>query len=303
MKKILSCLCALTVCVAMLSACGTRESTTQTGTASNSETTSSAEVESEATASEADTESTTEETEAEEEINYQKKRVVTYPVDGESYVSHEYEYGDDGYYKEIRYNSDGNISFFNEYKSDILVNYTMYYNGFVKSVTEYDESKINYITKMSQYYDDSQELMDDMFWDYQFNEDQTEALVTSTMVYYNWADTGEMYEPDPSYYIYKCEYDEDGHIIHKYNYDEELDQISSEYYYEYDDNGNIVMENTLNIFIATYEYDDNNLIHYNSSSSNSSSDTYYDYDEYGRQIGWTEYDADGNEKSHSVVEY
>lgn len=29
----------------------------------------------------------------------------------------------------------------------------------------------------------------------------------------------------------------------------------------------------------------------------------YEYDEYNRQIGWTNYDTDGNKKSHAVVEY
>lgn len=300
MKKTLLCICALSVCVAMLSACGTQEDTAQGETTLSSETTAS--VAETSAVTEADTESTTEETEPEPEISYQKKRAITYPADSDSYIAEEYEYGDDGYYKETHYNSDGNISYCEEYKNDIMIKNTSYYNGILNSITEYDESRINYIIKIS-YYNDNEELRDEMFWDYQFNEDQTEALVTSTSIQYN-QDTGESSEFGPFYYKYIYEYDEAGYIIHEYHYNEELDQISSEEYYEYDDNGNNTMYNFANLSFFTYEYDNNNnLIHYNYSSNNNSSDTYYDYDEYGRQIGWTVYDADGNETSHSVVEY
>ena len=304
MKKILSCICALSVCGAMLSACGTQESTTQTGTVSNSETTSSTENVSETIAAEADTESTTEETEAAEEINYQKKRVIYYPVDGDSYVFREYEYGDGNYINETVYDSVGNISRLNEYKNDILVKITSYSDGVIRTIEELDESEINYLTKMLQY-NENQELVGETFWDYQFNDDRTEALETCTTIFYN-PDTGERDEYEPQYCTHTYEYDATGHLIHTYYYDEISDYTSVGEYYEYDDNENRIMYNFADAAIYTYEYDENNNLiyeHYDNVTYGYSNDTYYDYDEYGRQIGWTVYDADGNEKSHSVVEY
>ena len=96
-------------------------------------------------------------------------------------------------------------------------------------------------------------------------------------------------------------------MIHEYDYYADSDSIYSEYFYEYDDNGNCITKKS-GYDTQTYEYDDNNNLiyeHYDYSYGDYGFgyEISYDYDEYGRQIGWTDYDTDGNETSHSVVEY
>ena len=345
------------MCAAMLSACVTKEDTAQAENTSNAETTASAEETSETSdANKADQKSTTEEAEPEPEINYQKKRVVTYPAEGSSYVSIEYEYGDNDYYKETNYLNDGTVTSYIEYEYgddgyskvteriiDLLI-CTEYKNNIkIKEtecnavdlaagrIKEYDESELNYVIKSSYFDNREQEVFSDNYkeykstestHDYKFNDDFTEAVVTitTTSAFKNLDEIDEVVVT----YIQKYEYDELGRVIHEWGYyTHSSEDIFGEYYYTYDNNGNrlITMDGILsktyeydehgNMIMEkndystkTYEYDDNNnLIHYNYSSDKSSSDTYYDYDEYGRQIGWTEYDEDGNETSHSVVEY
>lgn len=280
MKKLLSCIGAWIMCAAMLSGCGSKENTIQTGNASDAETTAS----------------------MEEEISYQKKRVVYYPIDGESYIREDYEYYDGGYYKNV-YFDDGTLFGCTEYKNDIMIKSTTYgKDGLIFSVSEYDESEFNNMIKNSSY--DNERLSFEFIYDYQFNDDRTEALETVTTIFYD-PDTGEKIEGselDIDFkYIQKYEYDEAGRIIHECEYNKDTGSVTYEYYYEYDDNGNEILQKSEDAII-TSEYDNsNNLIHMHNSNGNR--DIYYDYDEYGRQIGWTFYDADGNETSHCVVEY
>lgn len=306
MKKTIFSICSLIICAAMLSGCGAEKSNGKTEVTSNPETTASTENASETTSltSEIISETTVEETEAEEQINYQKKRVITCPADGDSYVSYEYEYIDDNNYKETSLYSDGNIGSISEYKNDFLVKYTLYRDGRIVFINENDESELNYLIQQS-FYDDNQELSSDSFYDYQFNNDRTEALATVKGTYYNYADTGEKKELEDVYIVYKYEYDEAGHIVHKYSYAKDNPENISETYYEYDTNGNMISETLGDIRIYKYEYEDNNLIHSYSIRTEDTTkheyDYYYDYDEYGRQIGWTYEDENGVSKS--VVEY
>lgn len=301
MRKKFFSICAFILCTAMLSSCNANESGSKTETVSNSETTISAENTSATVSStnEPVLETTVEETEVEEQINYQKKRVITYPADGGSYVSKEYEYEDDCCYKETSYNSDGSLYGRYEYKNDIIIKSELYYNGFIKSSTEYDGTKMENIVKISQY-NDNQELIYDMIFDYQFNDDFTEALETTSTIYYETDFTSE-----PQTYVHKYEYEAESRIIHKYNYlIDEPDSMFGEQYYEYDDNGNMTKETFESLYSYTREYDDNGNMTKETYETNSSYRiSIYEYDEYGRQIGWTEYDADGNETSHTVVEY
>ena len=302
MRKNFFGICAFILCAAMLSGCNANESGSKTETVSNSETTVSAENTSATVSSTSEpvSETTVEETEAEEQINYQKKRVITYPADGDSYVSKEYEYEDDCCYKETSYNSDGSLYERYEYKNNIIIKTDGYYTGKLTS-TEYDGTKMENIIKISQY-NENQELTCDFIYDYQFNDDFTEAVVNNSTVYYN-----SDIEGVPITDIHKYEYDEKGRIIHKYYYSiDDSDATYGERYYEYDDNGNMTKETFGDLYIYTYEYDDNdNLIHrYCTSQTDETKhdyDYYYDYDEYGRQIGWTYEDENGTSKS--VVEY
>lgn len=286
MRKFLSCVFTFSICVAMLSACGTQEDTAQAEAILNSETTAA-------------------ETESEPEINYQKKRLVYYPADGDSYVAEEYEYNNDGYNKKM-YFSNGILFSYIEYKDDIMIKSTDYdKDGSIFIVSEYDESEFNNTIKIS-FYDDNQKISSENLYDYEFNDDRTEAVETMTMILYD-SDTGEKMEGiglDIKFtYIQKYDYDESGRIIYKYEYNKDTETVMYEYYYEYDDNGNEILRKDEDSVI-TSEYDENNnLIHRHYSRNSGDSDVYYDYDEYGRQIGWTVYDENGNETSHSVVEY
>lgn len=359
-KKIFS-ICAFILCTAMLSGCNANESGSKTETVSNSETTVSAENASETTQTEVDTETTTEETEPEVEISYQKIREITYPADGDSYVSKEYEYGDNNYYKETAYLYDGtiltyteqeygndgyykvtNYNYFGhrttctEYKNGIKIKETEYLGEDLAAgyIYEYDESELNYITKSSHFDNREQEVIQDNYeeykssesiHDYQFNDDRTEAIVTITTT--STFKNSDRIDKVVVTYIQKYEYDELGRVIHEWGYYTTSEGIDDEYYYtydntgnrlitkkggfsttiyEYDDNGNMTMEKD-DYALITCEYDDSNNLTYKheeyGSSESSIYDTYYEYDEYGRQIGYTNYDVNGNETSHTVVEY
>lgn len=363
MRKIIFGICAFILCTAMLSGCNANESGSKTETVSNSETTVSAENTSATVSSTSEpvSETTVEETEAEEQINYQKKRVITYPAEGDSYVSIEYEYGDNDYYKETEYLNDGTILNYTEYEYEDdgyykvtdysyygnMLTCTEYKNGIKIKKTdylgedlaagyiyEYDESELNYITKNSHFDNREQEVIRDNYkeyassdsvHDYQFNDDRTEAVVTITTT--STFKNSDEIDKAVVTYIQKYEYDELGRVIHEWGYYTHSEGIDNEYYYtydnngnrlitmdgilattyEYDDNGNMTTEKSEHSLI-TYEYDDNNNLtykheEYTYTSFESSYDTYYEYDEYGRQTGWTVYDADENETSHAVVEY
>lgn len=363
MRKIIFGICAFALCTAMLSGCNATESNGNTETVSNSETTISAKNTSAtiSSTSEPVSETTVEETEAEVQVSYQKIREITYPAESDSYVSKEYEYGNNGYYKETEYLSDGttsayieyeygddgyyktmNYSYYGnmltctEYKNDIKIKKTEYLGEDLAAgnIYEYDESELNYITKSSHFDNREQKVIRDNYkeyrssesiYNYQFNDNRTEAVatITTTSTFKNSDEIDEAVVT----YIQKYEYDELGRVIHEWGYYTHSEVIQDEYYYtyddngnrlitmdvilattyEYDDNGNMTMEKSEHSLI-TYEYDDNNnLIYkhedYNYTSFKNSYDSYYEYDEYGRQIGWTVYDADGNETSHTVVEY
>ena len=264
MRKIFFGICAVILCAAMLSGCNTNESGSKTEPVSNSETTISAENASE---------TTTEDTEPKVQISYRKIREINYPSEGDSYVSKKYEYEDDCCYKETIYRHNGNLAACFEYKNNIIVKAEFDSIGFS---TEYDGTKMENIIKTTNY--NGNQKKDETVYDYQFNDDFTEAYVTASSILYYETD----YTPEPLTYVYKYEYDEKGNIIHKYYYNaNDPDTMYDDIYYEYDDNGNITKEK--NIYTSFY--------------------VIYEYDEYNRQIGWTNYDTDGNETSHAVVEY
>lgn len=265
-------ICAFILCTAMLSGCNANESGSKTEPVSNSETTISAENASETTQTEVDTETTTEETEPKVQISYRKIREINYPSEGDSYVAKKYEYKDDCCYKETIYRPNGNLAACFEYKNNIIVKAEFDSIGLS---TEYDGTKMENIIKITNYKGDQKK--DETVYDYQFNDDFTEAYVTASSILYYETD----YNPEPLTYVFKYEYDEKGNIIHKYNYHtNDPDTIYNDIYYEYDDNGNITKKKNIDTSYVIYEYD-----------------------EYNRQIGWTDYDADGNETSHAVVEY
>lgn len=263
MRKNFFGICAFILCISMLSGCNANESGSKTETVS-------AENASETTQTEVDTETTTEETEPKVQISYRKIREINYPSEGDSYVAKKYEYKDDCCYKETIYRPNGNLAACFEYKNNIIVKAEFDSIGLS---TEYDGTKMENIIKITNYKGDQKK--DETVYDYQFNDDFTEAYVTASSILYYETD----YTPEPLTYVYKYEYDEKGNIIHKYNYNTNDPDTIYDDIYEYDDNGNMTMKKS-----------DNSLIT-------------YEYDEYNRQISWTAYDIDGNKTNHAVVEY
>ena len=184
----------------------------------------------------------------------------------------------------------------------------------------YDVSVYEYGTEGNEIYDifEDKEVIDDIETSVEIRSINTRFGKTCNFTLHKYDTKGnEIYVKDLNGYQKRCEYDENGKIIHTeypldgeiwYDYDAKGNNIHckapgfwiDEYWYEYDANGNLIHSLNSNGNEEWREYDANgNLIHLVEKNGN---EIWYEYDSMGNRTHlkylsgdeeWYEYDAKG----------